>query len=85
MVFQPGQSGNPEGRKKGSKDKYTLIKHMILDAVVNRKDELDTVDMKSILTFVSQTIPKENRVIVDKPVVISWEGEDGRNKCYPVT
>jgi hypothetical protein len=32
MPFEKGQSGNPDGRKKGSQNKFTSLKDAFLDA-----------------------------------------------------
>ncbi len=73
MTFKKGQSGNPAGRPKGCLDKYTRIKHMIIDILESREDEIKTMNLKNILTFVAATSPKQTKIEIDKPIKISWE------------
>ena len=44
-LFQPGQSGNPAGRKKGSKNKHTLLK----EAVQRNAEEMVLRKFKQIV------------------------------------
>tara|TARA_R100000808_G_scaffold24691_1_gene57620 strand:- start:1794 stop:2357 length:564 start_codon:yes stop_codon:yes gene_type:complete len=39
--FKPGESGNPAGRAKGTKNKYTRIKEMILGTIDNMQGETE--------------------------------------------
>jgi hypothetical protein len=39
MPFQPGQSGNPAGRQRGSRNKHTIIAEKLLD---DRADDVTT-------------------------------------------
>ena len=73
MPFKPGQSGNPEGRPVGIKNKYTVIKEMICQTMIDRQGELNEVDLKTIIKFISATSPKEQNIKVDTPIVVKWE------------
>jgi len=75
LTFKKGHPGGP-GRPKGSQDKYTKIKEMILDVVQNRSSELDDVNLKDLLTFVGKTAPKDDSLNVKQEVIIRWEGDD---------
>jgi len=66
------KKGNP-GRKPGTKNKYTRIKEMICQIVEDREEELNTMDLKTLVQFVSSTAPKETKVEVDKPVIVKWQ------------
>ena len=72
MVFQKGHK-LATGRPSGSKNKYTLAKEIVLQALLDRKSELKTIDMSKILNFVASTTPKETKVEVDTPIIIKWE------------
>jgi len=43
--FKPGQSGNPAGRPKGSRNRSTIAREM-LDLVIKAKDPLKVLDSK---------------------------------------
>lgn len=70
--FKPGQSGNPAGREKGSKNRYTKLRNAILDAVelaadkyekgMKSDDYLATICKADPLTFLriaASVLPKE--------------------------
>jgi hypothetical protein len=48
-LFQPGQSGNPAGRKKGSKNKHTLLKEAV-------KKEAEEMVLRKFKQIVDTTI-----------------------------
>ena len=75
--FAPGQSGNPEGKKPGTKNRFTRIKEIILDAFEDRKDELTTLNINDVLKAVVALTPKEKSVEVtmNEPVTLRWQGE----------
>jgi len=64
MRFEQGQSGHPEGRPKGSKDKYHELRSAILDGIADlgaeiEKKKLGKVDRRTcIKTFVMMLMAK---------------------------
>ena len=69
--FKEGNPGGP-GRPPGLRNKYTLAKEAVLNALLARIDELDTESMNNILKFVSTTSPKEQKIEVDGPINVRW-------------
>ena len=49
--FKPGQSGNPKGRKKGSKNTYSLLRD-----ILNQKVAVNTTDKGTIQITKQQAI-----------------------------
>ena len=60
--FQKGKSGNPSGRKKGSKNKLTLVKDRLVK-ILNEKladpKVLDQIDINTLIRFTGTILPKE--------------------------
>ena len=71
-LFTKGGKPGP-GRPVGSKDQYTRIKEMICDVLERRQGELEDLKLNDILQFVGKTVPKETKIEVVKPIVVSWE------------
>ena len=57
--FKPGQSGNPKGRPKGSKNEFTHFKKHLLRALVDRQFELYKVKYVDLLKAWTVLMPKE--------------------------
>ena len=72
MAYKKGESGNPAGRPVGCKNKYTLIKELVMKTLIDRKDELKELPLNKVLQFVASTSPKETKVEIDTPIVIKW-------------
>ncbi|MGD9107587.1 MAG: DUF5681 domain-containing protein [Gammaproteobacteria bacterium] len=70
--FKPGQSGNPEGRPKGIKDKRTLYVEMIesqAEELINKALEMalngNEVMLKIFLERILPAKPKDNVVCIE--------------------
>lgn len=70
--FKPGQSGNPEGRPKGIKDKRTLYTETIeshAEELINKALEMalngDTVMLKIFLERILPAKPKDDVVCIE--------------------
>ena len=65
--FQKGKSGNPSGRKKGSKNKLTLVKDRLVK-ILNEKladpKVLDQIDINTLIRFTGTILPKEQSIRV---------------------
>ena len=82
MAFQPGQSGNPAGRPKGSYG--GRIKALAaLDKMLGRKKsqdalvkalqlEFDKDPVRFFKTIVMPLLPKESKLQLDREGVIQW-------------
>ena len=82
MMFQPGQSGNPAGRPKGSYG--GRIKALAaLDKMLGRKKcetalvraletELEKDPVRFFKTIVMPLLPKESKLQLDQEGVIQW-------------
>lgn len=71
--FLPGQSGNRNGRPKGSKNKFTELKDVFLEALeeVGGKEYVKLVartDPKTFLTLVAKMLPRHNDVKVSEQI-----------------
>jgi len=77
MPFKKGQSGNPVGRRKGSKDKFTSLK----DSFINVFKEMG--GDKALLEFakenprdyyrmVATLLPKDIQAEIRKDIRITW-------------
>lgn len=63
-LWKPGQSGNPKGRKKGSRNKITkaYLKALKADFKEHGKETLEKVrksDPKAYMRLVAELVPKE--------------------------
>lgn len=59
MPFKKGQSGNPAGRKKGTKNSATLFKERIFSIIKDRSEDLQSLDMRDLANIASKFVPKE--------------------------
>jgi len=60
--YKKGQSGNPSGRKKGSKNKLTQAKDnliKLLNTRLKNAGNLDDVSTESLIRFASAVMPKD--------------------------
>ncbi len=58
-MFKKGQSGNPAGRKKGSKNKGTIFKERIFEIIAERDDELKKIKIDKLAELGTRMVPKE--------------------------
>ena len=93
-LFQPGQSGNPNGRPVGSKNKFTLVKQQLVELFEEEqvKEKLREWiksgrrrDLKEFMNFVISILPREIEGSDNRPQVVniinSWSGnKDGSKK-----
>jgi len=75
--FKPGQSGNPKGRPKGSRNKTTLAVEALLDGeaeTITRKaiEKAKGGDMTAIRLCLDRLVPP----VKDKPVTFDLPGID---------
>ncbi len=72
-LFKPGESGNPDGRPKGSKDKRTELRNLLephAEDLINKAVELakggDTTALKMCLDrLVSPIRAKDEKIIIE--------------------
>ena len=80
--FQPGQSGNPQGRKKGTYGRSAAL--MALDRMLARKRNLSLLEnsleyhfkkdpVKFFKTIIMPLLPKETKVDMDGAGVVKWQ------------
>lgn len=77
--FQPGKSGNPRGRPKGSKNKATLLK----EAMQHKADLMLTRDVPKVLKTVLQAAiagdMQAAKMILDRAVPVGGNGGPSDN------
>jgi hypothetical protein len=76
-----GVSGNPVGRPKGTKNKFTKIRDDWLKAYelgggVKLFSQLIKDDLSTFMKLGVQMFPKEMDVNLDGKIEVSWIGED---------
>lgn len=78
--WKPGQSGNPAGRPKGSKDKFTKLKDTFLSALETLGGEKFMVlaaqkDPIGFLRIVGKMLPREIRgdITGQAPLIVKFE------------
>lgn len=56
MPFKPGESGNPSGRPKGAKDKFTDLKQAFLDVFekIETEGQEEGGDIKSLFEWATK-------------------------------
>ena len=87
MKYQPGQTGNPNGRPKGSFGGRTqallLLDKLLLKAKNKRalskvlQAEFNKDPLRFFSTFVMPLLPKETKVSGDGTGVVKWESMFG--------
>jgi hypothetical protein len=83
-----GVSGNPRGRPKGSKNKFSKIREDWLAAYhkgggVKFWKELAKVDLATYMKLGVSMLPKDFNVDVDGKIEVSWLGEDSHTLQTP--
>ena len=83
--FKPGQSGNPKGRPKGSRNKTTLAVEALLDGeaeTITRKaiEKAKDGDMTAIRLCLDRLVPP----VKDKPVTFDLPGIDSAQDAAAV-
>ena len=80
--FQPGQSGNPQGRKKGTYGRSAAL--FALDRMLAKKRNLSLLEnsleyhfkkdpVKFFKTIIMPLLPKETKVDMDGAGVVKWQ------------
>ena len=95
MKFKPGQSGNPAGKPKGTKNKFpTALKEKVLHACAHLEAEgkdLATVALNDPTwfyeNFLKPMLPKEMAISGDKdnPLLILLQRIDGHGLPNPTS
>ena len=80
-MFISGKSGNPRGRPKGSKNKFSKIREDWLAAYnsgggVKLFKQLIKSDLATFMKLGVQLMPKDFDVQVDGRIEVCWIGED---------
>jgi|TARA_Y100000310_G_scaffold45644_1_gene42555 hypothetical protein len=65
MTFVKGQSGNPAGKKKGTKNKFTEFKQLLTQALYSRQEELRHVDFEQLLHAWVRLMPRDMSLKVE--------------------
>ena len=78
--FVKGQSGNPRGRPKGSKNKFSKIREDWLAAYKSNGgqalfDKLIKEDLPTFMKLGFQMMPKDMNIDVDGRTEVCWIGE----------
>ena len=78
--FKPGQSGNPRGRPRGSKNKFSKIREDWLAAYHANGgqalfDRLIEHDIATFMKLGFSMMPKDFNVDVDGIIEVCWIGE----------
>ena len=93
-LFQPGQSGNPKGKKKGTLNKFTRLKNDVLEAIETRKEELKALAFDKLLTIGASFVPKNDKgkdgderivVVVNNNRADGKDGKNNRIKVLPTS
>ena len=88
--FAPGHSGNPGGRPKGSKNKFTELKNVFIEAleeVGGKEFVIDHArkDPKASLSLIAKMLPRYSEIKTEKtekaaPIVIVNASADECNE-----
>ena len=83
-MFKPGVSGNPKGREKGSKNKFSEVREGWLKAYYAGGGyklwlKLQKEDLALYLKIGASMLPKEVDAEVHGLLEVSWIGEDNNS------
>ena len=71
MTFEKGQSGNPAGRPKGSKNQATLAVQHLIEILEERMEEAKTLDFKEFVKVAASLLPKNIKIDADHTIVLN--------------
>ena len=71
MAFEKGQSGNPGGRPKGSKNKLTLVKDKLVQIALSRFNDPEVwkeIPPGDLMRFIASITPKDMSIKVSPDI-----------------